>query len=139
MAQKKEVEGCPSLKYRCQPDLWNKFIDEACLFRLHKFGEVSSRSKELSCYSCGVLKHDLFLTFFDKVEKINSFWLSVWLCRLSFFINIFRIAWNICMSFTYTIGQGPGAEEFFEAPLLFYKLWLRLQICSGNFTFQFEI
>ena len=40
--------------------------------------------------------------------------------------------------------QEPG-ENFFEAPapapLLFNNLWLRLQlqICSGNFTFQFEI
>ena len=39
--------------------------------------------------------------------------------------------------------QGPGAEQFFDAPapLLFNKLWLRLQlqISSSNFTFQFEI
>ena len=41
--------------------------------------------------------------------------------------------------------QGPGAEQFFDAPapLPFNELWLRLQlqlqISSGNFTFQFEI
>ena len=42
-----------------------------------------------------------------------------------------------------TFLQGPGAEQFFhaQAPLLFNKLWLRLQlqICSDNFTFKFEI
>ena len=43
------------------------------------------------------------------------------------------------------VKQGPGAEQFFDtpapAPLLFNKLWFwpQLQICSCNFTFQFEI
>ena len=39
--------------------------------------------------------------------------------------------------------QGPGTENFFDAPspapFLFNKLWLQFQICSGNFTFQVEI
>ena len=38
--------------------------------------------------------------------------------------------------------QGHGAKKFFDtlapALLLFNKLWLQLQIGSGNFTFQFE-
>ena len=37
--------------------------------------------------------------------------------------------------------QGSGAEILFDAlaPLLFNKLRLQLQLCSGNYTFQFEI
>ena len=53
---------------------------------------------------------------------------------------------SIKLSFTtLPLLQGPGDEQFFEAPatapLLFNKLWLRLQlqISSGNFIFQFDI
>ena len=72
--------------------------------------------------------------------KINFRFCSK-ISRIEIYTYLFSLVYNYCDCYV----QGPGAENFFEAPapapLLFNQLWLRLQfqICSGNFTFQFEI